>query len=379
VSVSETQLYASLLLIRASGVQPRVCHRLLALFGDARAACHQFLAAQHGATCGLKYAAALVLQKRLRDPSLQQWVDHDLAWLSLPGHCFIGLGSAAYPPLLREIDDPPIGLFCAGNLSIFRAPKLAVVGSRHPTRYGQAVVQRLVGQLADLGLAITSGMALGIDGLAHEASLARGGATIAVLGTSPDQVYPPQHVRLHAQIQEHGLIISEFPPGTTAASRHFPQRNRLVTGLSLGTLVIEARLKSGSLISARLSMEQGREVFAVPGSVLSKLSEGCHQLLRDGAKLTAHVADILEELPLDPQSLCGQAVCAQDSMACSEPLTPEQVRLLEVLDLEPQSPDRLAELLQVSARELMGALVELELLGLAQLGVDGYRLNQRWP
>ena len=175
------------------------------------------------------------------------------------------------------------------------------------------------------------------------------------------------------------MIISEFPPGTTAASRHFPQRNRLVTGLSLGTLVIEARLKSGSLISARLSMEQGREVFAVPGSVLSKLSEGCHQLLRDWAKLTAHVADILEELPLDPQSLCGQAVCAQDSMACSEPLTPEQVRLLEVLDLEPQSPDRLAELLQVSARELIGALVELELLGLAQLVVDGYRLNQRWP
>ena len=216
-------------------------------------------------------------------------------------------------------------------------------------------------------------MALGIDGIAHAASLASGGTTIAVLGTGPDQVYPPQHASLYSEIQNRGLIVSEFPPGTTAAPNHFPQRNRVVTGLSLGTLVVEARLKSGSLISARLAMEQGREVFAVPGSVLSKLSEGCHQLLRDGAKLTAHEQDVLEELDLELMVSVAQARSNP-----SDGLTPLQTQLLNVLDLEPQTQDRVAELVGVAASEVIRTLVELEIVGLVELGLGGYRLIKPW-
>ena len=370
---TEALIYSHLLLIRATAVQPRLCHRLLALLGDAQSACDHFVASEHGSKCGLKYPVALRLQERLRAPALHQQVEMDLAWLAGARRFFVDWASLDYPPLLRQIDDPPIGLFCVGDLRIFRASQLAVVGSRHPTQYGRSVVKHLVGRLVDRGLAITSGMALGIDGIAHAASLASGGATIAVLGTGPDQVYPSQHASLYAEIQNRGLIVSEFPPGTTAAPNHFPQRNRVVTGLSLGTLVVEARLKSGSLISARLAMEQGREVFAVPGSVLSKLSEGCHQLLRDGAKLTAHEQDVLEELDLE--SMVSVEQVRSDS---SDGLTPVQTQLLSVLDLEPQTQDRLAELIGVSVSEVMRTLVELEIVGLVELGLGGYRIAKLW-
>ncbi|NQV64371.1 MAG: DNA-protecting protein DprA [SAR86 cluster bacterium] len=370
---TEALIYSHLLLIRATAVQPRLCHRLLALLGDAESACDHFVASEHGSKCGLKYPAALRLQERLRAPALQQQVEMDLAWLAAAGRFFVDWTSVDYPPLLRQIDDPPIGLFCVGDLRIFRASQLAVVGSRHPTQYGRSVVKHLVGQLVDRGLAITSGMALGIDGIAHAACLARGGATIAVLGTGPDQVYPPQHASLYAEIQQQGLIVSEFPPGTTAAPSHFPQRNRVVTGLSLGTLVVEARLKSGSLISARLAMEQGREVFAVPGSVLSKLSEGCHQLLRDGAKLTADEQDVLEELAIESMISAEQTRSKRN-----DALTPLQTQLLNVLDLEPQAQDRLAELIGVPINEVIRTLVELEILGLIESGLGGYRRVNSW-
>jgi len=373
VSVAEALIAANLALIHATAVQPRLCHRLLALFGNASSACRYFVASEHGPMCGLQHPAANRLQERLRATALHQRVENDLAWLTRPGQFFIDIDSAYYPPLLREIDDPPIALFCVGDLSIFRHSKLAVVGSRHPTQYGRSVVRRLVSPAVDQGLAITSGMALGIDGLAHETSLARGGATIAVLGTGPDQIYPPQHARLYSEILNRGLIVTEFPPGTAAAPNHFPQRNRVVTGLSLGTLVIEARLKSGSLISARLAMEQGREVFVVPGSVLSKLSEGCHQLLRDGAKLTAHLQDILDELPDDllvPVERARPAGGAEPSSL--------QRRLLDILDLEPQSQERLAELTRVSVSEVISGLFELEILGLVKLTSGGYSLIKRW-
>jgi DNA processing protein len=301
-------------------------------------------------------------------------VQRDLQWLRAPDHHFLAPGSTAYPGRLHEIDDPPLGLFGVGDTRLLAQPQLAVVGSRQPSRYGRQVAVSLVSELTSAGLVITSGMARGIDGIAHRACLGVGGATIAVLGTGLDHVYPREHQTLQSEICNQGLVISEFPPGTGVESHQFPQRNRLVTGLSLGTLIVEARLRSGSLISARLAMEQGREVFAVPGSIHSKLSEGCHQLIRDGATLAASVEDILNELP-------DFLPCVSGSPDTITPLnlSPLQRDLLKVLDLEHQSCDRLAAQLLQPAGDILGALVRLEVQGLVRSQTGGYSLVKRWP
>ena len=378
MSAAEEATLALLRLIRATEFQASTGQRLLTLFDDASSVCRGFSAREHGAVCGLATKTALTVQARLRSDALRQQVDADIRWLSANGGHFIPFASTQYPKILREIADPPLGLFCVGDLRLLAQPKLAVVGSRHPTQYGRAVADRLAGEMAKLGLVITSGMALGIDAVAHESGLRAKGTTIAVLGTGPDQVYPPQHERLYRQIRQQGLLVSEFPPGVQVASWHFPQRNRVVTGLSVGTLVVEARLRSGSLISARLAMEQGRDVFAVPGSVLSKLSEGCHQLLRDGAKLTAHWQDIVDELPaglLAP----GDDQQSQPSDLLLPPHLPlSQQRLLATLDHEVQHADRLAERLGISPAELLSNLVALELLGLVKARAGGYCLVENW-
>jgi DNA processing protein len=203
----------------------------------------------------------------------------------------------AYPSLLREIPDPPLALHFAGDLSLLRQPSVAIVGSRRCTPYGANAAEQLARQLASTGLGIVSGLARGIDSAAHQAALDARGTTIAVLGTGIDVVYPRSNLRLFRRIAEKGVIVTEFPPGTPPKPEHFPVRNRIISGLSHGTVIVEATSRSGSLITARLAAEQNREVFAVPGSIFSAGSEGPNRLIQYGAKLVHDANDVLEELP----------------------------------------------------------------------------------
>lgn len=209
----------------------------------------------------------------------------------------VTLADDDYPPLLLETPDPPLALHCRGRRELLKATSLAVVGSRRASHYALNATREIVSPLAKKGLAIVSGLARGIDAAAHEAALDAGGTTIAVLGTGIDRVYPRSHARLFRRIEADGLVISEFPPGTPPLPENFPVRNRIISGLTLGTLVVEASARSGSLITARLAAEQGRDVFAVPGPIFSPGSEGTHRLIQYGAKLVHDVNDVLDELP----------------------------------------------------------------------------------
>jgi len=219
-----------------------------------------------------------------------------LEWLKKDNAHFVTLADATYPQRLLEISNPPAMLYAIGNLQWLNHPSLAMVGSRSATPQGEKNAEDFAQSLCNQGLCVVSGMALGIDGAAHRGALKSNGATIAVIGTGLDIVYPARHRDLAHKIAERGLIISEFSLGTPSKAQNFPRRNRIISGLSLGCLVIEANIDSGSLITARLSAEQGREVFAIPGSIHSPVSKGCHQLIKQGAKLVENTTDILEEL-----------------------------------------------------------------------------------
>ncbi len=225
-------------------------------------------------------------------------LDRALAWLGEPGHDLLAWDDPRYPPALLELGHAPPVLYILGRVELFARPALAIVGSRSATPQGLDNARAFAGALSAAGLTIVSGLALGIDGAAHEGALDGEGSTIAVMGTGLDRVYPARHRDLAHAIAQRGLLVSEFPPGTPVRDYHFPRRNRLISGLSRGVLVVEAALQSGSLITARLAGEQGREVFAIPGSIHSPLSKGCHRLIREGAKLVETAGDILEELGL---------------------------------------------------------------------------------
>jgi len=299
-------------------------------------------------------------------------------WLEAPRHRLICLGTDEYPQQLAEIPDPPLVLFVSGNLDLLKLPQLAIVGSRTPTPYGRKVTKLIAEEMAGGGIVITSGMARGIDSGAHIGALDIGGSTIAVLGTGCDQVYPRENKALMEQIARQGLLVSEFPPGVGPAPPNFPQRNRIVTGMSTGTLVIEARLRSGSLISARLAMEQGREVFAVPGSVLSKQSEGCHHLIKEGARLTTNVADIIEELSSSHPELRFEADAGKDPVTKNRSLGAQQDKVLGCLDLEPSGVDKISEQAGMSVTQTLQILVELELAGFINSIAGQYMLSKDW-
>ncbi|MCI0655067.1 MAG: DNA-processing protein DprA, partial [Methylococcaceae bacterium] len=223
-------------------------------------------------------------------------IDNDFEWLNQPGHQAITLHDSRYPARLKEIAVPPPLLFVSGDPALLSTPQLSIVGSRNPSPSGVGTARNFAAALSGAGLCITSGLALGIDASAHEGSLNAGGKTVAVLGTGPDRVYPARHKQLAWKIAEKGCLVSEFPPGTRPKACNFPRRNRIISGLSLGVLVVEAAIQSGSLITARLALEQGREVFAIPGSIHNPLARGCNALIKSGAKLVETAQDILEEL-----------------------------------------------------------------------------------
>jgi len=305
------------------------------------------------------------IREQLRQPN---WplVEQDLAWLEQPDNHLITLQDSDYPTLLREIADPPAALFIHGNPALLSSPQLAIVGSRNPTTSGKKTAQEFARYLASAGITITSGLATGIDGASHEGALKAHGSTIAVTGTGLDRVYPAQHHTLAKQIaQQGGALISEFPPGTPARAGHFPRRNRIISGLSLGVLVVEAALRSGSLITARQAAEQGREVFAIPGSIHNPLARGCHAIIQQGAKLVETAQDIVEELgpllhTLIPSEELGTEI--PDSGNNLE-IDPEYRQLLDTIGYDPMPIDEIIAQSGLTTAVVSSMLLLLELEG----------------
>lgn len=278
-----------------------------------------------------------------------------------------------YPSLLLNTHDYPLLLYCSGDIDLLNLPAVAVVGSRMPTDYGKNVAASLARQLAGKGLVVVSGLAKGVDGRAHIAALEGGGKTTAVLGCGLDLVYPSEHRVLYQQIAEQGLLISEYPLGTPPQGFRFPERNRIVSGLSLGVLIVEAAVRSGALITARLALEQNREVFAVPGRIDSPKSEGTHSLLRQGATLVRSVDDILEELPpLIPFSAITSCSDGNISSAPAESkpeklpddLSVDEKKLISCLQESSTDIEQLSEQTALPLSTLHGVLLGLELRGL---------------
>ena len=289
----------------------------------------------------------------------------DERWLAGPGRQLVTWGSPAYPALLASIPDAPLVLFVEGDSSTLSLPQLAIVGSRNPTPIGRDTAAQFARHLTAAGLAITSGLALGIDAAAHRGALAGGGRTIAVQGCGLDRIFPRENAELAQEIAARGALVSDLPTGAPPLKQHFPRRNRLISGLSVGTLVVEAALQSGSLITARLAAEQGREVFAIPGSIHSPLSRGCHRLIRQGAKLVETADDIFSELGallagLRPAAHAEAPDPQQDS---GHALDKEYEILLDALGFEPAAVDTLVARTGLEAGAVASMLLILELEG----------------
>lgn len=297
-------------------------------------------------------AAAALLRAQESAPA----VERALRWAEAPGHAVVTLADAAYPRLLLEIADPPPLLYAVGRLELMERPALAVVGSRNATTQGMRNAEQFAQAFSAAGLTIVSGLALGIDTAAHRGGLAAAGSTIAVLGTGVDVIYPRQNGELAARIAEAGLLLSEFPLGTAGAAHNFPRRNRLISGLTRGCLVVEAALASGSLITARAAAEQGREVFAIPGSIHSPLSKGCHALIKQGAKLVESAEDVLAELGAFRRSGFADTRAATAGEAGQEPL-------LAHMGFDPVDVDSLCARAGLPAAQVAAELLRLELSG----------------
>lgn len=265
-----------------------------------------------------------------------------------------------YPRLLRQIQNPPAVLYVKGRLEPDDETGIGVVGTRRVTRYGREMTERLTTGLAIAGVTIVSGLARGIDGIAHTAALDNGGRTLAVLGSGLDQIYPPEHRKLGERIADQGALITEFPLGTRPEARNFPIRNRLISGLSLGILVIEAPRRSGALITASFAADQGRSVFAVPGSALSTASEGCHELLRNGAALAAEVDDILDDLNLERRQ------AALETRKTLPEASRDERQILDMLSREPKHIDEIAIDTGINISELSALLLQMQLKGLVR-------------
>ncbi|MFO7602740.1 MAG: DNA-processing protein DprA, partial [Gammaproteobacteria bacterium] len=294
----------------------------------------------------------------------------DLEWLQQPAAHIIGLNDPTYPALLKEIPDPPALLFVYGDPAVLNLPQLAMVGSRNPSPMGAETARDFAGHLAGWGLGITSGLAQGIDAASHAGALDAGGVTIAVTGTGLDRVYPAQHRDLAHRIAEQGALVSEFPAGTPPLTPNFPRRNRIISGLCMGTLVVEAAVQSGSLITARQALEQGREVFAVPGSIHNPQSRGCHSLIRQGAKLVEMAQDIFEELGGFMPVTGADAAAAEPGSDFA--LDEEYHKVLASVGHEPASVDSVVLRSGLTAEAVCSMLLVLELQGYLKSMTGGY-------
>jgi len=287
-------------------------------------------------------------------------------------------GDTHYPEQLRHIHDAPLVLFTRGDTELLARDQIGIIGSRKATPAGLDHARRFAAELSARDLMVTSGLALGVDGAAHAGALDAGYPTVAVIGCGLDRIYPHQHRRLGERVIAQGLVISEYPPGTPARAAHFPQRNRIISGLSRGVLVVEAGLRSGSLITARMALEQGREVFAIPGSVHSPVARGCHHLIKQGARLVETVEDILEELGAwwSPPLVTEAAGTPEPKPGGKGPLAGldgREIAVFEALGYDPQSTDALSSATGLPADQLMQSLLLLELQGLVSSAPGGFQ------
>lgn len=336
---------------QASGVGGRTARQLLERLGCPAA----IFAASQGALAELASPAQVRSLCAPPSPELARLVEATLAWLRHPSHHLLTLHDPAYPALLAQIPDPPLMLYIKGRIELLARPLVAVVGSRNASQQGRANAEGFARALSQAGLCVVSGMALGVDTAAHQGALDGAGSTIAVIGTGIDRVYPARNRELAHRIAAAGCIVSEYALGTPPVAANFPRRNRIISGLSAGVLVVEAAAGSGSLITAQLAAEQGREVFAIPGSIHSALAKGCHQLIREGAQLVETVDEVLAAMRCSP-------------LAAPKPAAAEEGgdELLAALGHDPVGIDALLDRMGGDAGLLGGRLLALELAGLVE-------------
>ena len=372
LSNSEIELWLKLL--SAEGVGDVTAQLLLKTFGLPE----QIFAQSH--TSLTRVVSDRVARALLSNPDgdLQQLLERTCAWREQAGNHVISLSCPTYPQHLLTTADPPVLLYAKGNVALLNAPRtLAMVGSRNATAQGIKNTEWFAEELAQGGCQIVSGLALGIDAAAHRGALAAlrkapnfSGSTIAVIGTGCDIIYPARNRELTYAIAEHGLILSEFPLGAKAQPSHFPRRNRIISGLSQGVLVVEAALQSGSLITARQALDQNREVFAIPGSIHSPLSKGCHALIKQGAKLVECAQDILDELqpayPLNETHSAARQSDADEPAPVGLDVSEQAQHILDALGHDPCDVDTLAERVSVDVGDLLAELMGLELSGLVE-------------
>lgn len=347
-----------LTLLMVPGVGPTRFRQLVERFGSARAALDVSLHDLKAMPRMDESTASAI--RTYRD---EREVRRQLTAMERHGVRVVSLWDEAYPELLKEIEDPPPVLFVLGGVEAWSPPLVAVVGTRVATSYGRRIAEQITGELVERGIGVVSGMARGIDAVSHRVTLARGGRTVAVLGCGVDVVYPPEHRTLRDDIVQHGAVVSEFLMGTEPDAPHFPRRNRIISGMSLGTLVVEAGEKSGALLTAAYALDQNREVFAVPGNIVSPRSQGTNALIKRGAKLVSDVEDILEELrgPFRPLIASMEA-----PRPIPKGLPQEEEALLHALSSEPRHIDGISEDLGRPPSEVLTVLLSLELSGLVR-------------
>lgn len=349
-----------LALSRIQGIGVRTAEYLIRITGSLAALFHS--TESELVASGVKPALARALQQ-------PDWraVDHACDWLeAAPDRTTLQVTASHYPDYLRQIPDPPLVLFVQGQPGALTRPQIGIVGSRNPTPDGIGIAADFAARLSRAGLTITSGMALGIDAAAHQGAMQAGGSTVAVAGCGPDRVYPKAHARLAEGIRENGALVSEFFPGTPPLAGNFPRRNRIISGLCTGVMVVEAALRSGSLITARYAAEQGREVFAIPGSIHSPQARGCHRLIKQGAKLVETEQDVLEELRFMTTLDCmtGQPEVAAEQTLQVDDLSTDSTQILKLMGSAAVSVDRLVERSGLTADAVSSILLLLELRGL---------------
>lgn len=350
----DADLAAWLRLAQTPGVGPVAARALLSRFG-----LPGNIFAASAAVLATVVPPAVVRALSAPPPGWPAQLARTAAWLALPGNAIVTLADGAYPPLLLEIHDPPLLIHVKGDVGLLARPALAIVGSRNASTQGLLNAEAFARALGGAGLTIVSGLALGIDSAAHQGALASAGSTIAVIGTGIDIVYPRRNLALARRIAAGGCIVSEYALGTPAMAGNFPRRNRIISGLSRGVLVVEAAAQSGSLITARLAAEQGRDVFAIPGSIHAALAKGCHLLIKQGARLVESSDDVLQEL--------GWPAAVNAVSAAAPPLIAfdagQHAALLAALGHDPVDADTLATRSGQPAASVLQQLLELELLG----------------
>jgi DNA processing protein len=381
-------LPAWLRLAHARGLRPAALRALLGAFGGPQAVLAQSFAALAG-VAGEDAAKAVLAPPPDSRADFDERVQRTVDWASEAGNHVVTLADAAYPQALLTMPDPPPLLYVKGRLDLLQARAVAIVGSRSATPQGIEDARRFARALSDAGLAVVSGLALGIDAAAHRGALQGAASTLAVIGTGADLVYPSQHHALAHDIAERGAIVSEWPLGTPARPENFPQRNRLIAGLVRGVLIVEAAMRSGSLITARLANEMGRDVFAIPGSIHAPLSRGCHRMIKQGAKLVETPEEVLEEFGIAPAAPAATAArkrsgaaanndrprraeapppttaswASASARATSPNPTPDEDRVLAALGHSPTTLEILASRTDLTGSTLQGLLLRLELAG----------------